>query len=107
MFIGDGLAYLPIRCLNYEYMESFPKVLLTPSVEWKQYYFGDDGQWYHSDENISIWSNVSATSSAQFTDLLESIFSSLHYKPPTITFADDVAFTKGATDENYFMTYPS
>ena len=73
MFIRDGLAYLTVRCLNYEEMESFPKVLLTPSQKCKPLYLDNDGQWEDSDNKVIISSNVSDTSFTQSNDFLESI----------------------------------
>ena len=54
---------------------------------------------------MSVISNISTTISAQSMDVLKSILSAPQYKSPTITFADDVVFAKGATDEEFFMTY--
>ena len=38
MFISDVLAYLLVRCPTDEEIESFNKVLLTPTGEWKPSY---------------------------------------------------------------------
>ena len=45
IFIIYGLAWLPVRCNTYKYMESLPKVIITPYGEWKISYLDDDGQW--------------------------------------------------------------
>ena len=102
MFIIYGLFYLSVRCPTDEEMGYLPKVLLTPSGEQNPSYLDDDVQWEDSENEVSIGPNVSATSFAQYNDVLKSILSSTHYKAPNITFADDVDFTKGATDEKLF-----
>ena len=53
-------------------------------------------------DEVSIGSNISATSSAQDIDVLEPILSSSHHKSHTITLSNDVSFTKGATDDKCF-----
>ena len=98
MFIIDAIAYLPVRCTTDEDMESFTKALLTPRGEWNPYYLGNDGQWEYSDNGVSIGSNISATSLSQSIDSLKTILSVPHHKAPTVTFYNDVAFTKSTID---------
>ena len=106
MFISNGLAYLTVRCHTDEEMGSLLKVLLTPSGEWKPSYIYNYGQWEDSEDELSIGSNVSDTSSSQSTDVFKSILSEPHYKDPTVTFADDVAFPKSATGDELFYDIP-
>ena len=47
--------------------------------------------------------NISATSYTQSNDFLDPILSNPQYKFPSITFADDADFTKGATDDGFFF----
>ena len=54
-------------------MESYTKVALTSSVEWKPSYLDDDDQWDDSEDNARFGANVYATSSTQSDDLLDSI----------------------------------
>ena len=106
MLISDGLAYLPIRWPTDEYMESYTKVILNPAGEWKSSYLDDDSQWEYSDDDMSSGANVSVTRYTQSNDVLEPILSAPQYKAPTITFVDDVASTKGATDDGFFSDIP-
>ena len=87
-------------------MESYHNVLLTISRKWKPSDLDDDGQWYESDNNASFGANVSATSYTQSDDVLDSILSASEHKPLSITFSDDLAFTKGATDDELFFDIP-
>ena len=97
MFINGGLAYLPSRCTTDAEMYSLPKLLLTPPGEWKPLYLDHDGQWEDYDDEVSICANVSDNSSDQAIDVLEPIMSASQHEYPTVTFPNDVAFTKGAT----------
>ena len=99
MSISYGLAYLPVRCPTNEDMESCTKVLLIPSVQLKPLDLDSDGQWEDSDEDMSFGANVSATNFTQFNDVLEYILSDLQHKSPTIKFTDDMALTKGTTND--------
>ena len=47
--------------------------------------------------------NISATSYTQSNDFLDPILSNPQYKFPSITFAYDADFTKGATDDGFFF----
>ena len=102
MFFSDGLDYLPVWCPTDEDMESFPKVFITPPGEWKPLYIDHDGQWKDYDDEVSIGYNVSDNSLDQAIDVLEPIMSASQHKYPTITFANDVTFTKGATYDYFF-----
>ena len=73
MFISDGVAYLPFRCPTNEYMDSYPKVILTPAGDWKLQDLDDEGQWKYSDDNLSSGVNVSTTSYTQYNYVLETI----------------------------------
>ena len=97
MFISDELDYLPVWFPTDEDMESFIKVFITPPGEWKPLYLDHDGQWEDYDDEVSICSNVSDNSSDQAIDVLEPIMSASQHEYPTVTFPNDVAFTKGAT----------
>ena len=57
-------------------------------------------------DEVSIGSNISATSFTQSSDVLEPIMSAPQYKTPKSTFADDVAFIKGTTDDEFFYYIP-
>ena len=78
-------------------MESYPKVLLTTSGDWKPSDIDDDGQWEYYDDNVSSGSNISDTSYTQSNEALEPILAAPQYKSPSITFTDNVDLTKGAT----------
>ena len=69
MFISDGLAYLPVICPTNEDIESYPKVILFPSVDWKLSDIDDDGQWEDSDDYVGFNTNVYATN---FTNIIMS-----------------------------------
>ena len=69
-------------------------------------YVDDDGQWKDSNKKVSTGSNVLDTSSSQDIDVLEPILSSPQHKPPTFTFAEDFAFTKGSMDDKLFYEVP-
>ena len=87
-------------------MESFPKVLLAPAGEFNPSHLDDDGQWEGYDNKLIIGSNISATSSYQSPDVLESILSAPQYNSPNVTFSDDVDFTKVTTDDKLFYDIP-
>ena len=99
MSISDGLAYIPVIFPTDEEMESYHKAPLTPSGEWKPQDLDEDFQWGDFDNDASFGVNISANSYTQSYNDLESILSAPEYKAPNVTFSDDVAFTKGATDD--------
>ena len=78
-------------------------MLLTPAGEWKPSDLYDEGQWEDSDDGMSSGANVSATSYTKSNDVLETILSAPQYKSTRVTFADDVDFTKGATENILFF----
>ena len=53
-----------------------------------------------------IGPNLFATSPAQYIDVLETIISETHQKAPTNIFSNDVSFTKGAMDYEFFYEVP-
>ena len=87
-------------------MDSYPKVLLEPSGEWKPSYIDDDNQWEYFDDDGRSSANVYATRYTQYNDVLGPILSDPQYKPPSFTFTDDVEFTKGTTDDELFFDIP-
>ena len=87
-------------------MESYPKVLLNPDGEWKPLYLDDGGQLEDYDDYMRYGVNVYATSYTQSNDVLETILSVPQHKPPSATFADDVAFAKGSTEDKIFLDIP-
>ena len=55
---------------------------------------------------MSSGANISATRYTQSNDFLKPILSAPQYKPPSVTFAYNVALTKGSTkDELFFDIY--
>ena len=59
-----------------------------------------------SDDNASFGANIYATSYTQSDFVLDSILSAPEHKAPSVTFSDDVAFTKGATDDELLFNIP-
>ena len=55
---------------------------------------------------MSFDDNVSATNFTQYNDVLDLILSAPQYKAPNVTSADDVEFTKGSTDIEFFYEIP-
>ena len=101
-FISDLLSYLPVRFPTNKQIQSCTKVLLTPSGQWKPSDLENDGQWEDSDDDVSFRANIYAIKFTQSNDVLEFILSAPQYKAPNATFAYDVAFTNGATDNEVF-----
>ena len=99
MFISGSMYYLSIKCPTNEEMDSYHKVTLNPFEELKLSDLDDNGQWDDSNNDAIFGANISATSSTWSDDVLESLLSAPEYKAPNVTFSDDVAFTKGATDD--------
>ena len=99
MFISDGLAYLPVRFPTDEDIYLYPKVPLTPAVGQNPQDLDDNGQWDESDNDASFGTNVSATIYTRSDYFRGSILSEPEHKALSVTFSDDMAFTKGATDD--------
>ena len=59
-----------------------------------------------SDKDASFVSNVSDTSYTESYDILKSILSAPEHKAPSVTFSDDVAFTKDVTEDELFFDIP-
>ena len=55
---------------------------------------------------MRLVSNVSDTNLSQYNDIFESILEWPQYKAPNVTFSDDVTFTNGAIDDEFFYTIP-
>ena len=102
MFISDGLTYLTFRCPTDEKMGSYTKVIVTPSGEWKPSDLDNDGQWEDCYNNVSFSANVSATNFTQSNNVIYSILSALQYDAPNITCANNMAFNKSTTNNNFF-----
>ena len=77
--------------------------ILTPFGDWNPSYLYYYGQLEDSNDNMISGNNVSATSCTEYNDLINPILSVTQYNPPSTTFADDVAFTKGATEDEFFF----
>ena len=76
---------------------------LTPAGEWNTSYLDDEVQWDDSDDDASFGANVCATNYTQSDDVFDSVLSELEHKAPRIAFSDDVAFIKGATEDEFFF----
>ena len=63
----------------------------------------NDVQWDDSDDYAIFDASIYATSYNKSGDVLEYILSAPEHKPPSVTFSYDVAFTKGATDNELFF----
>ena len=66
----------------------------------------DDGQWDNSEEDAIFGANVSTTSYTRLYYVLKSILLDPEHTPPRVAFKDDVAFTKVATDDEFFFVIP-
>ena len=77
---------------------------LTPYGEWKPLDPYNNGKWDDSDGDASFDAKVSATSYTRSYDLLKYILSEPEQKYPSVTFEDDVDFTKGG--RRIILRYP-
>ena len=82
-------------------MDSHTKVVLKRDGECKPLDLYDDGQWENYDDDMISSANISETSYTESNDVLNPILSAPQYKPPRVTFLDDVAFTMGATEGEF------
>ena len=75
MFISNRISYLPVICPTNEEIDTHPKVLLTPAIEWKPLDLDDYDLWEDSDDDAISSANVSATRYTQSNEVLEPIIS--------------------------------
>ena len=66
----------------------------------------DNAQWDESENDASFVSNIYATIYNLSDDFLKSTISAPEQKAPRFTFSDDVAFTKGDNDDEFFFDIP-
>ena len=106
MIISDGLAYLQVRFSTYEEMESFTKVIINPYGEWKPQDLENNFQQEDYEDNVRFGANFSAINFTQYSDAIESTLPAPQYKDHNFTFVDDMDFTKGTTDDEFFYDIP-